>query len=134
MRKGYTDGGPWRGDQVRTGPALIRGYSESLRDVVLPVAHVRVRVEAERGRSGSGQGRTEAECGRGLPRGADEGEARGRRAGGESYHDNYALQMTHLQNCVMSWSLTAPRKVGVDSWWWRRLGRGKRNWVKGRWC
>ena len=69
MRKGYTDDGPWRGNQVRTGLALIRSYSESLRDVVLPVAHVRIGVEAERGQSGSGRGQTEAECGRGLPRG-----------------------------------------------------------------
>ena len=101
MRKGYTDGGPWRGDQVRTGPALIRGYSESLRDVVLPVARVRVGVEAERGRSGNGRGRTEAECGRGLPRGADEGETGGRRAGGESYHDKapyYTTRPTRLMS------------------------------------
>ena len=47
MWKGYTDGGPWRGDQVRAGLALIRGYSEGLRDVVLQVAHVCVGVEAE---------------------------------------------------------------------------------------
>ena len=73
------------------GPALIHGYSEGLHDIVLPVAHARVGVEVERGRSGSGRGRMEAECGRGLPRGADEGETRGRRAGGESYHDTECL-------------------------------------------
>ena len=89
MRKGYTDGGPWRGNQVRTGPALICGYSESLRDVVLSVVHACIGVEAERGRSGGGQGRTEVECGRGPPRGADKGATRGKRARGRSYHDIY---------------------------------------------
>ena len=29
MQKGYTDGGPWCGNQVRVGLVLIRGYSES---------------------------------------------------------------------------------------------------------
>ena len=53
------------------GPALIRSYSESLRDVVLSVAHTRVGVEAERGQSGSGRGRTEAECGKGGGRRGD---------------------------------------------------------------
>ena len=80
MRKGYTDSGPWRGNQVRTGPALIRGYSESLCDIVLPVAHICVGVEAEEvGRRQSVE--------EGFPGGADEGETMGRRAGGESYHD-----------------------------------------------
>ena len=34
MWKGYTDGRPWRGNQVWMGPVLIHGYSESGRDVV----------------------------------------------------------------------------------------------------
>ena len=117
MRKGYTDGGPWRGDQVRTGPALIRGYSESLRDVVLPVAHVRVGVEAERGRSGSGRGRTEAECGRGLPRGADEGETGGRRAGGESYHDKNIDKVWHDHQIELHERENAPQDLCTADLW-----------------
>ena len=92
MRKGYTDGGPWCGNQVQTGPALIRGYSESLRDVVLPVAHVRIGVEAEGGGVEADEvGRRRSAEG-GFPGGADEGETMGRRAGGESYHDTVSAQ------------------------------------------
>ena len=87
MQKGYTDGGPWHGNQVRAGPVLIRSYSESGHDVVIQVVHVCIRVGAEWRQSGSGQGRTEAECGRGLPRGVDKGVTRGKRARGRSYHD-----------------------------------------------
>ena len=87
MQKGYTDGGPWHGNQVRMGPVLIRSYSESGHDIVIQVVHIRVRVGAEWRWSGSRRGQTEAECGRGLPRGADKGETEGKRARGKSYHD-----------------------------------------------
>ena len=47
MQKGYTDSGPWHGNQVQTGPVLIRGYSESGHDVVIQVVHIRIGVGAE---------------------------------------------------------------------------------------
>ena len=87
MRKGYTDGRPWHGNQVWAGPVLIHGYSESGRDIVIQVAHIGIGVGAEWRRSGSGQGWMEAECGRRLPKGVDKGETKGKRARGRSYHD-----------------------------------------------
>ena len=47
MRKGYTDGRPWHGNQVWMGPVLIRSYSESGRNVVIQVVHIRIRVGVE---------------------------------------------------------------------------------------
>ena len=107
MRKGYTDGGPWHGNQVRTGPALIRSYSESLRNVVLPVAHVRVGVEAERGAEWKWTRSDGSGVWKGASQGAGKGETRGRRAGGKSYHDNFSIfieyegsQIFHTHGCI----------------------------------
>ena len=102
MRKGYTDGRPWHGNQVRAGPVLICGYSESGCDVVIQVAHVHIGVGAEWRRSGSGRGQMEVECGRGLPRGADKEVTRGKRARGRSYHDNWQTLKKELKSLYTS--------------------------------
>ena len=44
----------------------------------------------------------EVECGRGLPRGADKGETKGKRARGKSYHDTVSDVEHHLDNLSMS--------------------------------
>ena len=126
MRKGYTDGGPWHGNQVWVGLVLIHSYSESGRDIVIQVVHVCVRVGAEWRQSGSGRGRMEAdEVGQkwsveGFPGGVDKGETRGKRARGRSYHDITPLLCCYiLEQCSSSSMLRAVRASSGSGGLWR---------------
>src|SRR5258708_2422937 len=79
MWKGYIDGSPWHGNQVRMGLVLIHSWSESGCDVVIQAVQVCIRVGAEqRQKRWSG--------GRGSWRWLEVG----REGEGRSYHDREA--------------------------------------------